>query len=74
MIGLVFGLLEQGLKLWNAKEAHKYLDELIQLRKEWNEEYNKPRAYRDDAELDGLTERLHILSSVFLNSSREKND
>lgn len=73
MIEVLFGVLLQGLKLWNTKESTKYLDEVIQLQKEWMEEYEKPRSKRSNANLDHIEQRLHIISKGFIASSGKPN-
>lgn len=66
---LLFGVLLQGLKLWNAKESGKYIDELYELQKDWVEEYDKPRNQRSNAKLDDIESRLHLLGKLFLDST-----
>jgi hypothetical protein len=41
MIAALFGVLEQGLKLWNSKESTKYLDRVIKIKKEYYAELSK---------------------------------
>jgi len=69
MTELLFGILLQGLKLWNAKESSKYIDELYELRKDWMEEYDKPRNQRSNAKLDDIESRLHLLGRIFIDST-----
>ena len=40
-LGLLLGVLEQALKLWNTKEGRKYLDKYLSLKKEYHEELDK---------------------------------
>jgi hypothetical protein len=65
MIEALFGVLLQGLKLWNTKESTKYLDKVISLRSEWLEEYSKPRAERDNSKLDDIESALYIIARTF---------
>jgi hypothetical protein len=37
-LNLILGVLKESLKLWNAKEADKYLSEVLKLEKEYYEE------------------------------------
>jgi hypothetical protein len=71
MIAVLFGVLSEGLKLWNSRESTKYLDEVLQLEKEWYEEYNKPIAQRSNANLDDIELRLHLIGKHFISSLRK---
>lgn len=71
MTELLLGVLVEGLKLWNTKEANKYLDEVIELEKEWLNEYNKPRKDRSNANLDDIESKLQIISKHFISSLRK---
>lgn len=66
MVEVLFEVLVQGLKLWNTKESTKYLDEVLQLQKDWLNEYNKPRSLRSNAVLDELEQQLHLISKHFV--------
>ena len=70
---VVFGVLEQGLKLWNSKEANKYLDKMIKLRKDWYAEYNKPLDERSDVKLDSIELQLKILCQSFIQAPKREN-
>lgn len=63
---LVLGILKEGLKLWNSKEASKYLDKVIKLEKDYFEEYNKPSNIRSDLTLDSILLELKIISKNFI--------
>lgn len=65
-LALVLGILKEGLKLWNNREATKYLDRVIKLEKDYYEELNKPSDERSDLHLDGIMLELRILSQSFL--------
>ena len=69
MIELVFGVLVEGLKLWNTKESTKYLDEVIKLREDWLNEYNKPKNLRSNADLDAIELRLSLLARTFIDTA-----
>jgi hypothetical protein len=58
--------LKEGLKLWNNREATKYLDRVIKLEKEYYEELNKPHDDRSDYKLDSIMLELTILSQSFV--------
>jgi hypothetical protein len=69
-VKLILGILEQGLKLWNSKEATKYIDKMIKLKKEWYEEYNKPLDQRSDVKLDFIELQLRILCQSFIQAPK----
>jgi hypothetical protein len=69
MIELLFGVLHEGLKLLNTKESNKYLDEIISLREQWLNEYNKPKKSRSNADLDSIELRLSIIARSFIDST-----
>jgi len=73
MTELLFGVLLQGLKLWNSKESSKYIDEVYELQKDWLNEYQKPRRLRSNANLDEYEQRLQLISKLFVNSSGKPN-
>jgi hypothetical protein len=72
-VQLILGVLEQGLKLWNSKEADKYISKLIKLKKEWYEEYNKPLDQRSDVRLDYIELQLRILCQSFIQAPKREN-
>lgn len=72
-VKLILGILEQGLKLWNSKEAVKYIDKMIKLKKEWYEEYNKPLDDRSDVKLDNIELQLRILCQSFIQAPKREN-
>lgn len=57
--------LAAGLTLWKDKNATKYVDKLMRLRREYREESNKPEGVRSDAVLDNLTFELRNLGVAF---------
>jgi hypothetical protein len=69
-VKLILGILEQGLKLWNSKEATRYIDKMIKLKKEWYEEYNKPLNERSDVNLDFIELQLRILCQSFIQAPK----
>ena len=72
-LGVIFAVLEQGLKLWNSKEASKYLDKMIKLKVRWHEEYSKPEVKRSDVALDAIELHLRILCESFVAASSVTN-
>jgi hypothetical protein len=71
MIESLFAVLGSGLKLWASKEAHKYIDKYIKLRKEYYAEVNKPFDQQDHAVIDNIRFELQLLSSAFSSSVGE---
>ena len=65
-LDLALGVLKEGLKLWNSKEATKYLDKVIRLEKEYNDEMAKPLDERNDYVLDSVMLELRTLSRSFI--------
>lgn len=65
-LSLTLGILKEGLKLWNAKEATKYLDRVIELEKDYYAELEKPSEDRSDYKLDGILLELRIISQSFV--------
>jgi len=63
---LALGILKEGLKLWNSREATKYLDRVIELEKRYYEELKKEDSIRSDVELDSIMLELTILSQSFI--------
>jgi len=73
MVEVLFGVLMQGLKLWNHKESTKYLDEVIKLQQDYLDEYNKPRHLRNNNDLDSIQLRLELISKNFITSAGKKD-
>ena len=73
MVEILFGVLLQGLKLWNTKESNKYIDEVYKLQREWLDEYNKPIGKRSDANLDHIEQQLYLVSKIFSSSAGKPN-
>lgn len=63
MIETIFKLLTAGLNLWSDKEKNKYLDQMINLKRAFYEEYNKPEP--DSAVLDNIRLELRLLCDSF---------
>jgi hypothetical protein len=65
-LDLALGVLKEGLTLWNDKLATKYLERVIHLEKEYNEEISKPIDERSDFKLDSILLELRIISQSFI--------
>jgi hypothetical protein len=65
-INLFLGVLKEGLKLWNDRQATKYLDRIIQLEKDYYEELNKPDEDQSDYKLDSIMLEFKVISQSFL--------
>lgn len=70
---LIFGVLEQALKLWNAKEADRYLVKVMKLKRQWHEEYNKPLDQRSHDKLDDIELQLQLICEAFVETAKTKN-
>ena len=71
MVGALFEVLSEGLKLWNSKESTKYLDQVLKLQRDWLKEYEKPISKRSNADLDHIEQQLHIISRQFVATLRK---
>ncbi len=65
-LSLTLGILKEGLKLWNSKEATRYIDRVIKLEKEYHEEMAKPLDERSDFRIDDLLLQLRLISQSFI--------
>jgi len=65
--------LAAGLSLWESKEKHKYVDQLIQLKKDFYEEYNKGYGVHSNAVLDNIELELRGLAESFATSVGAQN-
>lgn len=63
MFEAVFKALSTGLSLWKTKQSRKYLDELIDLKQDWYDEYSKEIS--DDDVLARIELRLCIIVDGF---------
>lgn len=63
MTNILFKTLLAGLTLWKNKDARKYLDQVIKLKKQWYDEYNLPEF--SDAKLDNIERELKIIAETF---------
>lgn len=72
MTEILFGVLLQGLKIWQDKSANKYLNRVIELRKSWLKEYSKPRHQRNNSDLDEIEAELYIISRTFMDMGGKK--
>ena len=65
-LSLTLGLLKEGLKLWNNKEATKYIDRDIKLEKAYHDEMAKPLDERSDLRINDVLLQLRVLSQSFI--------
>lgn len=61
----ILKILGAGLSIWEHKEANKYRDRFMKLKKDFHEEYNKPINERSNARLDNIELKLLILGNGF---------
>lgn len=66
---LILKLLGVGLDLWASKEKNKYLDKMLELKGEWNEENAKPIGSRDNVRLDRVERELRDLCEAFASAA-----
>ncbi len=65
-LSLTLSILKEGLKLWNNREATKYIDRIIKLEKDYNEELAKPLDERSDYRIDAILLEFRILAQSFV--------
>lgn len=75
MSQLLLGILEQLLKLGNLtlEEKHKYEDNVLKLKKEWYEEFQKSEDEISDTRLDDIELELRLVTEALLETLRAKN-
>lgn len=59
----LFSLFNTALTLWVDKNKTKYIDQMISLRKQWNDEYS--RSDRSRMALDQIQDQINILQIAF---------
>lgn len=73
MLELLFKVLGAGLSIWESKEKNKYIDKLIELKKDYYEEFNKGAGHRSNAVLDNIELELRLIAEVFSSANGSKN-
>lgn len=85
-LGLILGVLKEGLSLWNSKEGSKYIDKVIKLEKEYYEELAKQEfdienpehlkgsqsRFRSQLTLDQCLLDISIIAENFVKYARQK--
>ena len=71
-LGIILGVLKAGLDLWNAKEANKYRDKLIELEREYYDELKKPFDDRSQLYLDERMLEINLIAKNFIQYSTKK--
>lgn len=69
----ILKLITAALTLWNNHEKQKYVDKILQLKKDYHEEYSKPIDKRSDAVLDNLEFELRITCAAFASAVGTEN-
>jgi hypothetical protein len=74
MVSLLLGVLEQLLKVGGLamEERHKYEDNMLQLKKDWYAEFQKPADEISHMRLDELQLQLRLLGEAILEAARTK--
>lgn len=62
LIGSLFKLAEHTLSIYKTKQARKYLDRVIYLKKEYYEEENKDELSQNHARMDNIVNELRIIT------------
>ena len=72
---LLLGIMEQVLKLGvlTVEEKHRYEDNILKLKKEYYEEFNKPETEISDNRLDDIDLELRLTAEAFEQTLRAKN-
>jgi len=73
MLEILFKVLGAGLSIWESKEKTKYIDQLIELKKDFYEEFNKGAGHRSNAVLDNIEREMLIIAEVFASNAGSKN-
>lgn len=72
-LGLILGVLKEGLKLWNSKEATKYIDKMIRLEKDYYNELKRPVHERSQLTLDSILLDIETIAKHFVQyASKDK--
>jgi len=71
MVESLIKVLETGLSLWNTKESRRYKKKVLELKKDWYEEFNKPIS--SDAVLDNIGLQLRLISDSFSSEAGVKD-
>lgn len=79
---LIAGILYKGLSIWDHENRTEYLEKLIDLKKGYYEESDKPsyedrenypnlklKDFRDNNRLDDITRELRVLGASYLSYS-----
>jgi len=71
-LSVILGVLKEGLKLWNTKDSTKYLDRIIKLEKDYNEELSRPENDRSQLFLDQCLHDIRIIAENFIKYASRK--
>lgn len=71
IIDSIFSILSSAFGIWESKEKTKYIDKLMSLQKDWNDE--KSRADYSRAALDNIRIELRILAAAFSTAAKPKD-
>jgi len=73
MLEILFKVLGAGLSIWESKEKNKYIDKIIELKRDYYSEFNKGPGYRSNAVLDNIERELLIIAEVFASAAGSKD-
>lgn len=71
-LSLVFGVLEQGLKLLNTERGNHLLNKVIGLKKDYYEQLSLEESIRSQLALDTIVLELNIIAKEFVTYSPKK--
>ena len=73
MIGTVLQILQTALSLWDNHEKMKYIDQVVNLKRDYYAEISKPADQISDAVITNICVELRIISSAFCSAASDKN-
>jgi hypothetical protein len=71
MFTTILSIIDSVLNIVELKIERKYVDQLVEIKRAYNEETNKPEADRSDAVLDNLWVELRIVTEAIASSLRK---
>lgn len=71
MVTELLAVLGTALRIWEHEKKGELSEEVHELEKRWNEEWNKPVAVRSDAVLDNVRVQLELLARRFVRLAAE---
>lgn len=63
----ILGIIQAVLSIWESKEKDKYNSQVLELKRVWLEEFNKPRGERDNGVMDNAEIELRMVMDALTN-------